>query len=59
MKKVIFVLILYLTFINSVMAIEVKSNNVIMYNLNDNSIIYEKNSNEKVSIASLTKIMTI
>lgn len=40
------------------MEIEVKSNNVIMYNLNDNSIIYEKNSNEKVSIASLTKIMT-
>lgn len=58
MKKVIFVLILYLTFINSVIAIEVKSNNVIMYNLNDNSIIYEKNSSEKVSIASLTKILT-
>ena len=29
-----------------------------MYNLNDDSIIFEKNINEKLSIASLTKIMT-
>ena len=37
---------------------DLKSDNIIMYNLNDNSIIYEKNSNEKVPIASLTKILT-
>lgn len=38
--------------------LDINSNNAILYNLNDNSILYEKNSNEKVSIASLTKIMT-
>ena len=36
----------------------VDSNKIILYNMNDNSIIYEENSNEKTSIASLTKIMT-
>ena len=36
----------------------VESKNIILYNMNDNNIIYEENSNEKVSIASLTKIMT-
>ena len=36
----------------------VTAENVILYNLNDDSIIYEKNSEEKVSIASITKIMT-
>ena len=29
-----------------------------MYNLNDDEVIYEKNSNDRVNIASLTKIMT-
>lgn len=37
---------------------KISSNNVIMYNLNDNEIIYQKNINEKIYIASLTKIMT-
>lgn len=32
--------------------------NVILYNLNDNEILYEKLADEKVQIASLTKIMT-
>ena len=36
----------------------VESKNIILYNMNDNNIIYEENSNKKVSIASLTKIMT-
>ena len=36
----------------------VESKNIILYNMNDNNIIYEENSDEKVSIASLTKIMT-
>ena len=31
---------------------------VILYNLNDNSILYELESEEKVQVASLTKIMT-
>ena len=32
--------------------------NVILYNLNDNNILYSKNENEETQIASLTKIMT-
>ena len=36
----------------------VESKNIILYNMNDNNIIYEENSNKKVFIASLTKIMT-
>lgn len=38
--------------------IEVSSRNVIMYNLTDDLILYEKNPDERVNIASLTKIMT-
>lgn len=37
---------------------EVTSKNAILYNLNDNMILYEKNSQERISIASMTKIMT-
>ena len=36
----------------------VTAENIVLYNLNDDSIIYEKNSEEKASIASITKIMT-
>lgn len=32
--------------------------NVILYNLNDNNVLYSKNENEQTQIASLTKIMT-
>ena len=35
-----------------------ESKKIILYNMNDNNIIYEENSNEKSFIASLTKIMT-
>lgn len=37
---------------------DVTSNNIVLYNLGDKDVIYEKNSDEKVMIASLTKIMT-
>ena len=57
MKKIILVFILLFSFI-SVQALEINSKNAIMYNLNDNTIIFEKNSEEKVQIASLTKIVT-
>lgn len=36
----------------------ISSKNVILINLNDDKVIYEKNADEKVNIASLTKIMT-
>ena len=39
--------------------LDVKSKNIILYNLDDKNILYELNSEEKVQIASLTKIMTV
>lgn len=38
--------------------ININSNNAVLYNLNENKIIYEKNKDQKISIASLTKLMT-
>lgn len=60
MKKVVLFLILLLIPLN-VFALslpELHSNNVLIYDLENDSVLLEKNSNEKVSIASLTKIMT-
>ena len=50
-------LIVLFSFI-SVNALEINSNNAILYNLNDNNIIYEKNAYDEAQIASLTKIVT-
>lgn len=36
----------------------ISSKNIILINLNDDKVIYEKDADEKVNIASLTKIMT-
>ena len=57
MKKIIIGIVLFFLFIG-VYALDIKSNNAILYNMNDNNIIYEKNAYEKVQIASLTKIVT-
>lgn len=38
--------------------ISINSQNAVLYNLNDNRILYEKEKDDKVSIASLTKLMT-
>jgi D-alanyl-D-alanine carboxypeptidase len=57
MKKIIIGIVLFFLFIG-VKALDIKSNNAILYNMNDNNIIYEKNAYEKVQIASLTKIVT-
>lgn len=37
----------------------ITSDYAILYNLNDNKVIYELNSDDKTQIASLTKIMTV
>ena len=37
---------------------DISAENVILYNLNDDSILYEQNSDEITNIASLTKMMT-
>ncbi len=62
MKRNKILLILFIFFVGScnvwAQDFDITSKNVILYNMNDNEVIYEKNSNEKVEIASLTKIMT-
>lgn len=61
MKKIfnLLLIIISFSFVNvCAQDFEISAENVILYNLNDNTILYEKNSDEKVSIASITKIMT-
>ena len=61
MKKIkLLLLLLIMSFCINVNAVEfeLNSNHAILYNLNDNTVLYEKNSTDKTSIASLTKIMT-
>lgn len=57
MKKIMIMIITLFLFIN-VKGLEINSKNAILYNMNDKSVIYEKNSEEVVQIASLTKIVT-
>ena len=57
MKKILLIIITLFIFIN-INALEINSKNAVLYNMNDKSIIYEKNSEEVVQIASLTKIIT-
>lgn len=62
MKKVVYILLtIYLLLPISTKALEIpelNSKNVIIYNLDEDKILYEKNAEEETSIASLTKIMT-
>ena len=59
MKKVLqILLIFFIFFTTNVKAFEINSKNAILINLNEDTILYEKNSEEKTKIASLTKIMT-
>lgn len=60
MKKILTFILVFILFTLKVNAIElnISSKNAILYNLDTNEIIYQKNANQKVSIASLTKIMT-
>lgn len=59
MKKLSIIFISFLFWVSSVHAsLDINSRNAILYNLNDNKIIYEKNAYEVVPIASITKIMT-
>ena len=58
MKKFLLFLFLFLFTIVDIHALELNSEHVVLYNLNDNQIVYELNKDEQTSIASLTKIMT-
>ena len=60
MKKVLSFLLIFVLFIakTSALELDISSKNAILYNLDNGEILYEKEADEKVSIASLTKIMT-
>lgn len=60
MKKFFTVIITFMVFCLPVEAItfDLKSTNAILYNLNEDTVLYEEKSEENVAIASLTKIMT-
>ena len=57
MKRILIFFLIFLIPL-STDALEIKSKNAILYNLNEDKVIYEMNSQEKISIASMTKIMT-
>lgn len=62
MKKYFWIIIFsFFVFSSSVFAWEVdtKSENILLYNLKENKIIYEQNSTDNTKIASLTKIVTV
>lgn len=56
-KKIILVIFLFLICFN-VKAIEINSKNAVLINLNTESVVYEKDKDEHVSVASLQKILT-
>lgn len=60
MNKVCSIILSLFFFICPVFAEEfnISSENVILYNLKDDSVLYSKNADEVLEIASLTKIMT-
>jgi len=61
MKKImVFILSLFFIYIPSVSALDFEptGKNIILYNLNDESILYERDADTKTPIASLTKMMT-
>lgn len=58
-SKILLTICLFIPCITNALEIDgLYSDNVIVYNKDENKIIYEKNSEETSSIASLTKIMT-
>lgn len=55
--KTLIILYIFLPIIN-IKALDIYSENAVLYNMNEDTILYEKNSDEKVKVASLTKLMT-
>lgn len=61
MKKLsIIMMVLYLLIIPNVYAknLDIYSNNALLYNVEEDKIMYQKNKDEKAYIASLTKVLT-
>ena len=60
MKKLIYLFICFIPFSVQALSVpEIDSEVAIVYDINDDKIILDKNSHEQHSIASLTKIMTV
>ena len=57
MKKIIVFLLIFLFPIN-VFSLSIKSKHAILYNLNDDEILYNLDQDTRISIASMIKIMT-
>ncbi len=58
MKKVMLIILSLIINIDIICAIEINSKSAIMYNMNDDEIIYKKEENLRLPVASLTKIVT-
>ncbi len=59
-KYILFIIMLFIPFICvKAEGLETYSDNIFLYNLNDKEVLLEQNQNEKIYIASLTKIMTV
>lgn len=58
MKKIIVILLLFICFPFSVLAIDIESKSAIVVNRSNGEILFEKEKDLKLPIASLTKIMT-
>ena len=61
LKKIInvFLILFFSVIIIYADEVELTSDKYILYNLNDNKVLLEKDSHEETQIASLTKIMTV
>ena len=58
MKKILISILTFFLLTINVSALNLSSKNIVLYNMNEDKIVYELNKDEKTSIASLTKIMT-
>ena len=58
LKKLLILIILLLPFNVFADDITILSNNAVVINLNNNKIIYEKNKDDRINVASMQKIMT-
>ena len=58
MKKIIFIIICFISFIPNAFGLEINSKNALLYNLTDDIYLLDKNGEVKTPIASITKIMT-
>lgn len=60
-KLLIFILLLFIPFVsvNALTYPEIYSSKVLVYNLTDDEMLYEKDTDVQTSVASLTKIMTV